>query len=67
MTGDGAQCDDVDECKVPGACFSDCVNITPGYECGSCPAGYYGNAPSGNANTLLYEVSRMLIVEHKLV
>ena len=50
MTGDGAQCDDVDECKVPGACFSDCVNITPGYECGSCPAGYYGNAPSGNVS-----------------
>ena len=45
--GDGRVCSDINECEVDGACFESCHNMENGYECGPCPAGYYGETPSG--------------------
>ncbi|XP_056232317.1 thrombospondin-4a [Seriola aureovittata] len=42
-TGDGAHCDDVDECQF-NPCFPGvrCVNTAPGFRCEKCPLGYTG-------------------------
>ncbi|KAL2092093.1 hypothetical protein ACEWY4_011891 [Coilia grayii] len=42
-TGDGVNCDDVDECQF-NPCFPGvrCINTAPGFHCESCPRGYTG-------------------------
>uniref|UniRef100_A0A8C5N8Y8 Thrombospondin-4-B-like n=1 Tax=Gouania willdenowi TaxID=441366 RepID=A0A8C5N8Y8_GOUWI len=42
-TGDGFNCDDVDECQF-NPCFPGvkCVNTAPGFRCEACPLGYSG-------------------------
>uniref|UniRef100_A0A7N9B0X9 Thrombospondin 4b n=1 Tax=Mastacembelus armatus TaxID=205130 RepID=A0A7N9B0X9_9TELE len=42
-TGDGFNCDDVDECQF-NPCFPGvkCVNTAPGFRCDVCPLGYTG-------------------------
>ncbi|KAG7241176.1 hypothetical protein INR49_025919 [Caranx melampygus] len=42
-TGDGFNCDDVDECQF-NPCFPGvkCVNTAPGFRCDACPLGYTG-------------------------
>ncbi|RVE65980.1 hypothetical protein OJAV_G00121930 [Oryzias javanicus] len=42
-TGDGFNCDDVDECQF-NPCFPGvkCVNTAPGFRCDACPLGYIG-------------------------
>ena len=35
------------QCSLAHPCYGACVNLSPGYRCGACPAGYHGNAPSG--------------------
>uniref|UniRef100_A0A3B3TQM8 Thrombospondin 4b n=1 Tax=Poecilia latipinna TaxID=48699 RepID=A0A3B3TQM8_9TELE len=42
-TGDGFNCDDVDECQF-NPCFPGvkCVNTAPGFRCDACPLGYAG-------------------------
>uniref|UniRef100_A0A8C7ZQY7 Thrombospondin 4a n=1 Tax=Oryzias sinensis TaxID=183150 RepID=A0A8C7ZQY7_9TELE len=43
FTGDGVNCDDVDECQF-NPCFPGvrCVNTAPGFRCEKCPLGYVG-------------------------
>uniref|UniRef100_A0A673CHZ0 Thrombospondin-4-B n=1 Tax=Sphaeramia orbicularis TaxID=375764 RepID=A0A673CHZ0_9TELE len=47
-TGDGFNCDDVDECQF-NPCFPGvkCVNTAPGFRCDACPLGYTGLAVEG--------------------
>ncbi|MFT7811782.1 thrombospondin-4-B-like [Arapaima gigas] len=47
-TGDGVNCDDVDECQFK-PCFPGvrCTNTAPGYRCERCPWGYTGQAVQG--------------------
>ncbi|TMS03186.1 Thrombospondin-4-B [Larimichthys crocea] len=47
-TGDGIQCDDVDECQF-NPCFPGvrCINTAPGFRCGQCPLGYTGPEING--------------------
>ncbi|KAK5900379.1 hypothetical protein CgunFtcFv8_025341 [Champsocephalus gunnari] len=47
-TGDGFNCDDVDECQF-NPCFPGvkCVNTAPGFRCDACPLGYSGLAIEG--------------------
>ncbi|XP_028851317.1 thrombospondin-4a [Denticeps clupeoides] len=47
-TGDGVNCDDVDECKFR-PCFPGvrCINTSPGFRCESCPRGYRGPVVQG--------------------
>ncbi|KAM7368829.1 hypothetical protein PAMP_013136 [Pampus punctatissimus] len=47
-TGDGFNCDDVDECQF-NPCFPGvkCVNTAPGFRCDACPLGYTGQAVEG--------------------
>ncbi|XP_010778393.1 thrombospondin-4-B-like, partial [Notothenia coriiceps] len=47
-TGDGFNCDDVDECQF-NPCFPGvkCVNTAPGFRCDACPLGYSGLATEG--------------------
>ncbi|XP_026177296.1 thrombospondin-4a [Mastacembelus armatus] len=47
-TGDGVNCDDVDECQF-NPCFPgvECVNTAPGFRCGKCPLGYTGPEITG--------------------
>uniref|UniRef100_A0A673M7K7 Thrombospondin-4-B-like n=1 Tax=Sinocyclocheilus rhinocerous TaxID=307959 RepID=A0A673M7K7_9TELE len=42
-SGDGVQCDDVDECQF-NPCFSGvrCINTAPGFRCEKCPRGFTG-------------------------
>uniref|UniRef100_A0A8C1MQH5 Thrombospondin 4a n=1 Tax=Cyprinus carpio TaxID=7962 RepID=A0A8C1MQH5_CYPCA len=42
-TGDGIQCEDIDECQF-NPCFSGvrCVNTAPGFRCEKCPRGFTG-------------------------
>ncbi|XP_067294266.1 thrombospondin-4a isoform X2 [Pseudorasbora parva] len=42
-TGDGVQCDDIDECQF-NPCFSGvrCINTVPGFRCEKCPRGFSG-------------------------
>ncbi|XP_053726284.1 thrombospondin-4a [Synchiropus splendidus] len=48
FTGDGVNCDDVDECQLE-PCFSGvkCVNTAPGFRCEKCPLGYMGPELNG--------------------
>ncbi|XP_069034085.1 thrombospondin-4a [Embiotoca jacksoni] len=48
FTGDGAHCDDVDECKF-NPCYPGvrCVNTAPGFRCEKCPMGYTGPMLNG--------------------
>ncbi|XP_030214293.1 thrombospondin-4a [Gadus morhua] len=48
FTGDGVQCDDVDECRFK-PCFPGvrCVNTAPGFRCEVCPLGYTGPELTG--------------------
>ncbi|XP_062398863.1 thrombospondin-4a [Sardina pilchardus] len=43
FTGDGVNCDDVDECQF-NPCYPGvrCINTAPGFRCESCPLGYAG-------------------------
>ena len=46
MTGDGEDCEYIDQCAIDnGGCDAmvTCTNTNPGRKCGSCPAGYVGN------------------------
>ncbi|XP_046871417.1 thrombospondin-4a isoform X2 [Hypomesus transpacificus] len=47
-TGDGINCDDVDECQF-NPCFPGvrCVNTVPGFNCERCPLGYTGSEING--------------------
>uniref|UniRef100_A0A8C9YSV3 Thrombospondin 4b n=1 Tax=Sander lucioperca TaxID=283035 RepID=A0A8C9YSV3_SANLU len=47
-TGDGFNCDDVNECQF-NPCFPGvkCVNTAPGFRCDACPLGYSGLAVEG--------------------
>ncbi|XP_067083673.1 thrombospondin-4a [Osmerus mordax] len=47
-TGDGVNCDDVDECQF-NPCFPGvrCVNTVPGFHCERCPLGYTGPEING--------------------
>uniref|UniRef100_A0AAQ4Q5U0 Thrombospondin 4a n=1 Tax=Gasterosteus aculeatus aculeatus TaxID=481459 RepID=A0AAQ4Q5U0_GASAC len=47
-TGDGFNCDDVDECQF-NPCYPGvkCVNTAPGFRCDACPLGYSGLAVEG--------------------
>ncbi|KAI4795272.1 hypothetical protein KUCAC02_031524 [Chaenocephalus aceratus] len=47
-TGDGFNCDDVDECQF-NPCFPGvkCVNTAPGFRCDACPLGFSGLAIEG--------------------
>ncbi|KAK3740782.1 hypothetical protein QZH41_001240 [Actinostola sp. cb2023] len=49
FVGNGKICTDINECSAAYPCFdnSTCVNLSPGYRCGGCPAGHRGNAPTG--------------------
>ncbi|XP_071850679.1 uncharacterized protein [Apostichopus japonicus] len=49
MEGSGNNCTDINECDLANPCWDtdSCVNLSPGYECGGCPPGYYGNTPHG--------------------
>uniref|UniRef100_A0A671RGW1 Thrombospondin-4-B-like n=1 Tax=Sinocyclocheilus anshuiensis TaxID=1608454 RepID=A0A671RGW1_9TELE len=42
-TGDGVQCDDIDECQF-NPCFSGvwCINTAPGFRCEKCPRDFTG-------------------------
>ncbi|XP_056601769.1 thrombospondin-4a [Triplophysa dalaica] len=42
-TGDGIQCDDIDECQV-NPCFTGvrCINTVPGFRCEKCQRGFTG-------------------------
>ncbi|MBN3322731.1 TSP4B protein, partial [Atractosteus spatula] len=47
-TGDGYNCDDVDECQF-NPCFPgvQCINMAPGFRCEACPLGYTGQSIQG--------------------
>lgn len=49
MTGDGVRCQDINECEMFKPCFNgvQCINLSPGFRCGSCPPGYTGRAIQG--------------------
>ncbi|CAK8686124.1 unnamed protein product [Clavelina lepadiformis] len=49
MSGDGRECDDVDECSLANPCSfnTKCVNTAPGFHCTPCPHGYTGSHPEG--------------------
>ncbi|XP_077087801.1 thrombospondin-4a isoform X2 [Siphateles boraxobius] len=42
-TGDGFQCDDIDECQFNQCFFGvKCINTAPGFRCEKCPRGFSG-------------------------
>ncbi|XP_071504666.1 uncharacterized protein, partial [Diadema antillarum] len=49
FTGTGDNCRDINECSEANPCYvnTSCVNLEPGFECGSCPPGYNGKVPHG--------------------
>ncbi|XP_072182289.1 uncharacterized protein [Diadema setosum] len=49
FTGTGDNCQDINECLEANPCYvnTSCVNLEPGFECGSCPPGYDGEVPHG--------------------
>ncbi|KAM9393000.1 thrombospondin-4a [Pholidichthys leucotaenia] len=61
-TGDGVNCDDVDECQF-NPCFPGvpCINTAPGFRCGKCPLGYSG--PELNGVGVSYAKSNKQVCE----
>ncbi|XP_071497188.1 uncharacterized protein [Diadema antillarum] len=49
FTGTGDNCRDINECSEANPCYvnTSCVNLEPGFECGSCPPGFNGKVPHG--------------------
>uniref|UniRef100_H2Z9L0 TSP C-terminal domain-containing protein n=1 Tax=Ciona savignyi TaxID=51511 RepID=H2Z9L0_CIOSA len=49
MTGDGMDCQDMNECNLANPCspLTSCVNTEPGYQCTPCPLGYTGGGTEG--------------------
>ncbi|XP_077570797.1 thrombospondin-4-B-like isoform X2 [Stigmatopora nigra] len=61
-TGDGIQCDDIDECQF-NPCYPGvkCENTAPGFRCGKCPKGYDG--PELNGVGIFYAQSNKQMCE----